>query len=144
MVQVNPDPNRDGFQFNPVERVTGLFLEGTAARAAVDALRAAGLPQGGIEVYCGEEGMRRINASGEEGGMAARLFRRIESWVSDTSDAHVHAEQHLAAGGYVVAAHVGEDDALKTRAMEALTGAGGTEVKYWHRLYVEQDTRSNR
>ena len=144
MVQVNPEVNKDGFQFNPVGRVTGLFVEPQAVSAAVDALRAAGVAQHHLEVFTGEEGMRRIDATGEEHGAAGRLFRIVESWVSDTSSFHALAEKHLAAGGHVVAAHVGEDEALKTRAMHALSDAGATDVKYWHRLFVEEDNGSTR
>lgn len=144
MVQVNPEVNKDGYQFNPVGRVTGLFVEPEAVTAAVEALRAAGVPNDRLEVFTGEEGKRRIDASGEAHGAAGRLFRMVESWVSDTSSFHALAERHLAAGGHVVAAEVGDDEALKSRAMQALSVAGATDVKYWHTLFVEEDNGSTR
>lgn len=139
MVEVNPDPAQDNYQFNPIERVTGLYDAHDPATAAVDALRAAGLSESDIEVFAGEEGMRRIDPTGDEHGTAGKIFRVVESWVSDTSDFHAMAAAHLAAGGYVVAAWVGNDDnARKDTVMQVLADQGARDVKYWHSLFVEQ------
>jgi hypothetical protein len=138
MVHLNPDPAQDNFQFNPIGRVTGLFQAHGPVVPCVRALEAAGLASSDIEVFTGEEGMKRVDPSGEAHGTAGKLFRLVESWVSDTSDFHAEAAAHLAAGGYIVAAHVGNDDALKTRIMHVFTEQGATDVKYWHSLFVEQ------
>lgn len=139
MVHVNPDPSRDNYQFNPIERVTGLFAQQGPVTEAVRALEAGGIPSRSIEVFAGEEGKRQLDATGDEHGTAGKLFRLVESWVSDTSDFHASASAHLASGGYVVAAHVGTDDSQKERAMRALREAGATDVRYWHTLFVEND-----
>lgn len=138
MVQLNPDPAQDNFQFNPIGRVTGLFKAHGPVVPCVRALEAAGLASSDVEVFAGEEGMARIDPTGEAHGAAGKLFRLVESWVSDTSDFHAEAAAHLAAGGYIVAAHVGTDDALKAQVMRLLTEQGATDVKYWHSLFVEQ------
>lgn len=138
MVQVNPDPATENFQFNPIERVTGLFDAHDDVAGAVAALQAQGVAQADIAVFAGQEGARTIDASGEAHGTVAKMFRVVESWVSDTSDFHALAEAHLEAGGYVVAARVGADDLLKARAMRALRDSGAREVKYWHSLFVEE------
>ena len=140
MVQVNPDPSQDNYQFNPIDRVTGLFDRQGPVTDSVKALEAAGVPSSAIEVFTGDEGIRKLDATGEEHGPAGKLFRLVESWVSDTSDFHASAAAHLAAGGYIVAAHVGEDEALKERAMHTLSDHGAHDVRYWHSLFVEQGT----
>jgi len=138
VVQVNPDPSKDNYQFNPIERVTGLFVQQGPVTEAVRALEAARIPSRDIEVFAGEEGMRQLDATGDEHGTAGKLFRLVESWVSDTSDFHASAARHLAQGGYVVAAHVGTDETKKESAMQALRDAGATDIRYWHSLFVEQ------
>ena len=138
MVHINPDPAQDNIQFNPIGRVTGLFAAHEPVVPCVRALEAAGLPSSDIEVFTGQEGMARIDPTGDTHGTAGRIFRLVESWVSDTSDFHAEAAAHLAAGGYIVAAHVGTDDARKTRAMQVFADQGATDVKYWHSLFVEQ------
>lgn len=138
MVDVNPDPAQDNFQFNPIERVTGLFDAHDPVTATVAALPAAGVAASNIEVFAGEEGMRKLDATGGEHGTAAKIFRVVESWVSDTSDFHAMAAEHLAAGGYIVAAWVGKDQALKDSVMQLLADQGARDVKYWHALFVEQ------
>lgn len=138
MVDVNPDPTQDSYQFNPIERVTGLFDAHDPVATTVAALQAAGVTSNDIEVFAGHEGMRKLDASGEAHGAAGRLFRLVESWVSDTSDFHALAAAHLASGGYVLAACVGDDEELKARVMELLAAQGASDVKYWHSLFVEQ------
>lgn len=138
MVQVNPDPAEENFQFNPIERVTGLFGVNDDVTGAATKVQAAGVPQEDIAVFAGQEGMRALDASGEAHGTAGKLFRLVESWVSDTSDFHAMAAAHLASGGYVIAVRVGGDDPLKARVMELLQDQGAKDVKYWHTLFVEQ------
>lgn len=138
MVDVNPDPTKDSYQFNPIERVTGLFDAHAPVAATVAALQAAGITSSDVEVFAGEAGIARLDVAGEEHGAAGKLFRLVESWVSDTSDFHSLAAAHLAGGGYVLAAHVGADEHLKARAMDVLAAQGATDVKYWHALFVEQ------
>lgn len=138
MVDVNPDVNKDSYQFNPIDRVTGLFDAHDRIGGTLEALVAAGIPATDLEVFAGDEGMRKLDASGEEHGVAGKVFRVLESWVSDSADFHAMAAAHLAAGGYVIAALVGTDEALKTRVMELLAAEGAHDVKYWHSLFVEQ------
>jgi hypothetical protein len=138
MVHLNPDPAQDNFQFNPIGRVTGLFHAHEPVVPCVRALEAAGLASSDIEVFAGQEGMARVDPAGEAHGAAGKLFRLVESWVSDTSDFHAEAAAHLAAGGYIVAAHVGTDEALKARVMRLFAEQGAEDVKYWHSLFVEQ------
>jgi hypothetical protein len=142
MVDVNPDVAQENYQFNPIERVTGLFDAHEPVAATVAALEAAGIASSDIEVFAGREGMRKLDASGDAHGTAGRLFRLVESWVSDTSHFHAQAAAHLASGGYLLAAHVGTDDDLKARVMDVLTAQGARDVKYWHTLFVEQGEQS--
>lgn len=138
MVHFNPDLAQDNFQFNPIGRVTGLFEAHEPVVPCVRALEAAGLTTSDIEVFAGQDGMDRIDPTGESHGAAGKLFRLVESWVSDTSDFHAEAAAHLAQGGYVLAVNVGTDAALKARVMAMLAEQGASDVKYWHSLFVEQ------
>jgi hypothetical protein len=138
MAQVNPHlPNEPG-PYNPKDRVTGLFAGHDAVTTALRELDALGVGHGDIDIFSGAEGERLLNPKGDEGGVAARWYRTVEQWVSDTSAFQELASATLKAGGFLVAVHVGTDEARKGAVMTQLTRSGATDVKYWTDLYVEQ------
>jgi hypothetical protein len=138
MAQVNPPlPNEQG-PYNPKDRVTGLFAVHDAVTTALRDLGAAGVVHRDIDIFSGPEGEHLLNPTGESGGIAARWYRTVEQWVSDTSAFQELAAATLKAGGFLVAVHVGGNAALKETVMSLLTQAGATDVKYWSDLYVEQ------
>ncbi|HTV01990.1 MAG TPA: hypothetical protein VMF13_15690 [Luteitalea sp.] len=138
MTRVNPHLPKEHLQYNPIHHVTGLFDGHDAVTNAVRDLEAAGFGREGIDLFSGVEGEAALDPSGDTLGTAGRWFRKIENWVSDTAKFHEVASATLHAGGFVVAAKVGTDEALKDRAMHILTQHGARDVKYWSQLYVEQ------
>lgn len=138
MVRINPDFPDENAEYNPINRVTGLFDGHDAVTAAVRALEDAGFAREDIEVFAGPEGERLLDPSGESLGTTGRWFRVVERWVSDTSEFHERAAATLHAGGFVLAARAEADDHRKQTAMAILAQHGARDVKYWNRLFVEQ------
>jgi hypothetical protein len=136
MANVNPSsPNEQG-QYNPVHRVTGLFVNHDSVTAALCDLEEAGFGPEDIDILAGPEGEEVLDPSGTS--TSGRWFRKLEDWVSDTSKFQEVAAATLHAGGFVVAVQPGKDETLKGRAMDILTRHGARDVKYWAKWYVEQ------
>jgi len=136
MARVNPSLQNEQGQYNPVNRVTGLFDSHDAVTAALRDLEDAGFARDDIDILAGTEGEHVLDPSGNASTMG-RWYRKLEDWVSDTSKFQELASATLTAGGYVIAAKPA-DDASRERAMEILTRQGARDVKYWATWYVEQ------
>ena len=138
MAQVNPNLPFEHAPYDSTGRVTGLFGGHEAVTRAVRDLTDLGVVHRDIDIFSGAEGESSIDPTGERGGLAARWYRTVEQWVSDTSGFQQLAAATLEAGGCLVAIHVGGNQALKEAVMSLLTRHGATDVKYWSDLYVEQ------
>ena len=136
MARVNPSLPNEQSQYNPVNRVTGLFDSHDAVTAALAGLEDAGFARDDIDILAGAEGEHVLDPSGNASTMG-RWYRKLEDWVSDTSKFQEVASATLTAGGFVVAARPA-DDASRERAMDILKQQGARDVKYWATWYVEQ------
>jgi hypothetical protein len=143
MVDVNPDMPEENVQYNPIDHVTGVFGASQASAVTViQALEAAGFARGDIDLFIGDEGERKLDPGGDE-SMGARIFRTLESWVSDTAGFQDTVVTALDRGGYVIAVLVGDDEAKKDRAIDVLKAQDAESVKYWHSLFTEDATRAD-
>jgi hypothetical protein len=126
----------DSFPY-PTGSVVGILNDETAFENARERLQAAGFDVERCEVLHGEEGLARIDLDGAAHGRSGSVMRRLQSAMSDDA-AHVrrYAEQ-LNAGGYVLGVPVGEEEAAKERAAEALRGSPAEFVHYYAENYVE-------
>jgi hypothetical protein len=61
----------------PSERVVGTIADAKSARAAIEALLSQGFQDSDIDVLRGEEGMHRLDPTGEEHGFLARFQRTL-------------------------------------------------------------------
>jgi hypothetical protein len=64
-------------------------------------------------------------------------MRRLQSALSDDGDHVRRYAEELHAGHYVLGVAVGEDEAAKTRAAEALRASGAEFINYYAENYVE-------
>lgn len=129
------DPS-DSFPY-PRGSVVGVFTDEAAFEDARQRLEQAGFGADRCDVLHGDEGLARIDLSGEAHGTSGSIIRRLQAVVSDDADhAHTYAE-HLRAGHYVVGVSVGDDEAAKQQAAEALRGAHGAFLHYYAKNYVE-------
>lgn len=143
MVDVNPDMPDANVQYNPIDHVTGVFGDSHASAVTViQALEAAGFARGDLDMFIGSEGEKKLDPGGDE-STGARIFRTLESWVSDTAGFHDTVIAALNRGGYVIAVLVGDDTAKKDRAIDVLMAQNAESVKHWHSLFTEDVTRAD-
>ena len=126
----------DSFPY-PRGSVVGVLADAAAVEDARGRLERAGFGADRCDVLHGEQGLARIDVDGDAHGRAGRMLRRLQEGLSDDAG-HVHEyAEHLRAGHYVVGVAVGEDEAAKQRAADALRAAQAETVDYYAENYVE-------
>jgi hypothetical protein len=121
----------------PTGSVVGVLSDVAALDDARRRLEAAGFDGDRCEVLHGEEGLARLDVEGAAHGTSGSLMRRLQAALSDDADHVRRYAEGLEAGHYVVGVAVGEDEAAKERAADALRSAGAEPVHYYAERYVE-------
>ena len=126
----------DSFPY-PRGSVVGAFSDAAALDDARRRLERSGVGADRFEVLHGEEGLARIDESGEAHGRAGSIKRKLQAVLSDDGE-HVHRyADHLRDGHYVVGVKVGDDDAAKQQVADALRAAHAEFIHYYADNYVE-------
>jgi hypothetical protein len=134
---VSDDPNpRDRFPY-PGGNVIGVLLDRAALDGARERLEQAGFGPDRYEVLEGERDVGRIDLEGEEHGRGGSFMRKLQSVFSDDADHARRYAEHLHDGHYVVGVSVGDDEAAKQRAADALRTADAQFLNYYADNYVE-------
>ena len=137
------DPNvRDRFPY-PGGTVVGVLLDGAALDVVRERLGQAGFGPDRYDVLHGESDVERIDVQGEAHGLKGTVIRALQSVLSDDADHVRRYAEDLRAGHYVVGVSVGEDDAAKQRAADALRAGDAQTLTYYAENYVE-DLGANR
>ena len=127
---------RDRFPY-PGGNVVGVLIDDAALDVARQRLKQAGFAADRYDVLEGERDVARIDLKGEEHGRAGTIMRKLQSVFSDDADHARRYAEHLRDGHYVVGVSVGEDEAAKQRAADALRAAGAQFLNYYADTYVE-------
>ena len=131
------DPNaRDRFPY-PGGNVIGVLVDDAALAGARERLEQAGFGSDRYDVLAGERDIARIDLKGDEHGRAGTIMRKLQSVLSDDADHAKRYAEHLRDGHYVVGVSVGEDEAAKERAADALRAADAQFLNYYADNYVE-------
>jgi hypothetical protein len=125
----------DSFPY-PRGSVVGIFTDEASLEDARDRLDRDGFGDR-CDVLHGEEGLARLDVEGESHGKGGTIIRRLQAVLSDDADHVRRYAEHLRDGHYVVGVAVGDDEAAKQRAADALHAAHGEFVHYYADKYVE-------
>jgi hypothetical protein len=104
--------------------VVGVLLDDAALSAARERLAQAGFAPDRYDVLEGERDVDRIDVKGDAHGLAGTVKRWLQSVSSDDADHARRYAKHLREGRFILGVSVGEDEAAKQRAAEALRVAG--------------------
>jgi hypothetical protein len=139
---VADDPNaRDRFPY-PGGSVVGVLLDEAALNGARERLAQAGFAPDRYDVLEGERDVSRIDVKGEGHGLAGTVKRWVQGAVSDDAEHVRRYAEHLREGHFILGVSVGEDEAAKQRAADALRGAHAESINYYAENYVEDLTGS--
>ena len=100
-------------------------------------LAQAGFAPDSYDVLDGEADIGRIDVKGEAHGLAGTVKRWLQGVLSDDTEHARRYAEHLRDGHFVLGVSVGEDEATKQRAADALRGADAQFINYYAGNYVE-------
>jgi hypothetical protein len=121
----------------PGGSVVGIVPDSAALDDARRRLEEAGLNADRSDALHGEEGLARIDVDGATHGRSGSLMRRLQSALSDDADHVRRYADALRSGRYVIGVRVGEDEAAKERAADALRASAAEFLHYYAENYVE-------
>jgi hypothetical protein len=130
------EPDHDLFPY-PTGDVVGVFVDEAALDVARELLEQAGFGPDQYEVLHGETGLARIDSTGEAHGWTGRMVRRLQAAVTDEGEHARRYVEYLSEGHYIVGVAVGNDEAAKRHAAEAMRGADAEFLVYYATNYME-------
>ena len=119
--------------------LVGVFDEDRQAQAAVDGLRALGIPEEAIQRLQGAEGARAFDSDGRTGAWL-RLSRLSGYFSADQSSDMPMYDAAIKDGRTVLAVHL-TDRRRKADAIAVVLDAGGHFLNYYGRLQSEEISR---
>ena len=101
----------------------------------VDALSDLGVNETAIETFCGDAGIKRIDAKGHEHGLHSRIIRGLQQLGQEGSDV-TYYEKELAAGHYLISVSTLNNE-LKMQVVEILKAHGGRHISFYGPMSIE-------
>jgi hypothetical protein len=87
-----PQVNVDHFYHRPTYRVVGLLSEKSQVPAISSDLVAAGVDVAAVEILCGEQGARILDADGRYHGLRGRVVRTLQRFGYDATTLDLYDE----------------------------------------------------
>ena len=118
----------------PTNRVVGTIADGERARAAIEALLAAGVDQADIDVLHGDQDLHRLDPQGREHGFFAQFQRtliRLAGPVEEYAQLRHHVED-VRAGRFVIMV-LAKDQHRRDLAAAILNTHGATFLGFYGR-----------
>jgi hypothetical protein len=88
----DPQINVDHFYHRPTYRVVGLLTEQSEVPALSQELASAGVDVAAVEILCGEQGARILDAHGRYHGLRARIVRAFQQLGYDETTLAIYDE----------------------------------------------------
>ena len=123
-----PQVNVDHFYHRPTFRVVGLLSEQSEMQALSRDLASAGVDVSAVEILCGEQGARILDAHGRYHGLRARIVRAFQQLGYDGNTLAVYDE---ALGHGELVLHVPASPADRSRIAALLQRHGVHDVGYF-------------
>ncbi len=114
-----------------------MLVDDAALADARTRLQQAGFGPDRYEVLEGGRDVERLDLTGEDHGRTGTIMRKLQAVLSDDADHARRYAEHLRDGHYIVGVSVGEDEAAKQRAADALRAAEAQFLNYYADTYVE-------
>jgi hypothetical protein len=124
----------------PTGRLYAVIDDAAGGGRAVEALVAAGIDPGRIEVLRGDTAASAFDGTGSHHGRMARFRRTIEFALMDQMPDFAWYEAAIRAGRTVISARA-TNEAQRRRAVDILLGMGAHFVNYFGRFATEEYAR---
>lgn len=127
----------DDFISYPTNRVVGTITDGGAARRALGVLVASGFAPDAIDVLHGEQDLHRLDPSGEEHGVFARLQRALIHAASGSEVKHLNYHVDDVRAGKSVIMVLAPEGRARDEAASILHAHGAEFVGFYGRWAFE-------
>ncbi|MGD9589173.1 MAG: DUF302 domain-containing protein [Pyrinomonadaceae bacterium] len=120
----------------PSHKLLSAFEDAENVGRSIDALRRSGIEENAIEVFCGEQGEKQIDFSGEKHGLWAKFVRSLQALSAE----HLYLEYYqneLHSGGYLLQVAVGNSE-QKNSVARLIHENGGKRVTYFGTWLIEE------
>ena len=124
----------------PTDSLMAVLPDAESAAAAAAALRTAGIPDRDIAILRGDEGADRLDGTGAQNGVMARLRRLVSFTLMDQLVDMAIYEQAVREGQAALMVKP-RDAARKAVAIETLREHGGHFINYYGRFATEEVER---
>ncbi len=132
----NESNERSDFIAAPIDNLIAVFHDVEALYASIDELKRAGIPEGAMRAFVGEEGIRAMDFDGTENGPAAELLRYLQKIGPDRTYLDRY-ESYMRDGDCLLMVHAPEDG-RRQRAAEILKKNSAHRVTYFGPFLFEE------
>ncbi len=136
-MKINPDPHEDGFEIQPTDNVTAELADLESAQAVASKLEGIGYGKESITVFVGEEGLKRIDLTGEDHGIYGFLIRSIQH-ISHEWRIHESARLALESGRVLIGILTDGSDEQISAVVEILKDHDANAIVYWGKLSTKE------
>jgi len=116
--------------------LVGIFRDGPALEKAAADLTDRGFPESELHAYCGVEGARELDPTGEDGGLLTRITRAVENVFSEYDGLREYAA--AAAEGQCVLATPIPDDEQREAAVAVYRQHNADVITAFGKMTVER------
>lgn len=120
----------------PTNSLLGVIDDPARLGPALRDLESAGFAGEAVSVFTGEEDARKLDASGAEHGVLARLLRFIQAIHAVDQEQLKRYEEAVRSGKLVLAVHVTDPEG-RERAREVLSAHGGHFINFYGRMTIQ-------
>ncbi len=132
-MKINPDPHKDGFELQPTNNVTAELADLSSAQEVAVTLEGREIKKDAISVFLGQEGLEKIDLSGEHHGMYGFILRNIQH-LSHEWKIHESAQAALERGRVLVSIQTDGSDEQIAVVVAALKERDASGIVYWGAL----------
>lgn len=135
MLEINPDPYKDGDPLGPTGRMTAIFDSLADLKAAIPEVEAEGFKGEDFAIYLGVEAAVKFDSRGKFRDIAG--LKIFQNAVCDEMELFEQFEDALFHGGAVVAIRTGDDNLKKDLIIAILKAHHARKVNYWGKWHYE-------
>jgi len=128
--------NPDSFTTYPNHRVLGIIEDRNEARSTLDALLAAGINEGEIEVFYGQSGAEVLDADTEHHGVMAKIAKFLRAF-GDVENEALRVYETALKEGYYVFGVPANNESEKETVRHILAENGARDLNYFDTWVVE-------
>ncbi|MEZ5347001.1 MAG: hypothetical protein R2681_15745 [Pyrinomonadaceae bacterium] len=129
-MKINPDPHKDGFELQPTNNVTAELADLAGAQALAVKLEGHKINKDAISVFLGQEGLEKIDLTGENHGMYGFILRSVQH-LSHEWQIHESAQKALENGKVLISVQTDGSEEQVSHVVNELKDHEAEGIVFW-------------